>query len=69
MHEFIKNAFFFKKNHEIFAYFIFILYFCSRIMKGAPMRVPFSHIFRSFFVNLKNENNLLRLIFFFFYDR
>ena len=49
MHEFIKNAFFFKKNHEIFAYFIFILYFCSRIMKGAPMRVPFSHIFSHFF--------------------
>lgn len=49
MHEFMKNEFFFKKNHEIFAYFIFILYFCSRIMKGAPMRVPFSHIFSLFF--------------------
>ena len=50
MHDFIKNAFFFKKNREIFAYLIFILYFCSRIMKGAPSRVPFSHIFFTFFL-------------------
>ena len=68
MHEFMKNEFFFKKNHEIFAYFIFILYFCSRIMKGAPMRVPFSHIFLLFFCCLEVGKQIVKTTIIFDYD-